>query len=299
MPPKPLLSATLTPADFPNLRFPLFASPKIDGIRALAHRSQLFSRTGKLIPNLFIQRWANDLSLHGWDGELVVGLPNVPETYKATRGPVMAQGGEPDFKYYVFDNWEKDAPYRSRIICEKDGINLLPLSPKIIPVPQRFIANTDELLCFESDAIACGYEGIMLRQPFSLYKPGRSTLREQILMKLKRFVDDEAVIIGWEERMHNANELQTDAFGYAKRSDVAAGLVPCGDLGAWKVRMATGPFSGIECKVGTGFTSRERQELWAIRDTLLGQTCVVKWFPPGSDKAPRLPTWKGLRTEGE
>ena len=32
-------------------------------------------------------------------------------------------------------------------------------------------------------------------------------------MKLKRFADGEAVVVGWEELMHNANEATKDELG--------------------------------------------------------------------------------------
>jgi DNA ligase-1 len=139
----------------------------------------------------------------------------------------------------------------------------------------------------------------MLRDPTKPYKQGRSTLREQTLIKLKRFLDDEAEIISWEERLSNQNEDVKDAFGYAKRSSAAGGKVGCGDLGAFWVKMVSGKFMGVECKVGTGFTAQERKLFWERKAELVGQICTIKWFEPGSDKAPRLPAWKGLRSEGE
>ena len=50
----------------------------------------------------------------------------------------------------------------------------------------------------------------MLRDPSSLYKQGRHTLKSQALMKLKKFYDDEAKVIGFEEKMHNNNEQEKD-----------------------------------------------------------------------------------------
>jgi DNA ligase-1 len=39
------------------------------------------------------------------------------------------------------------------------------------------------------------------------YKFGRSTVRDNILLKVKRFLDDEAVVIDIEEKMHNENTV--------------------------------------------------------------------------------------------
>ena len=42
--------------------------------------------------------------------------------------------------------------------------------------------------------------------PNAPYKQGRSTVREGYLLKVKTFLDDEATVVRFEERMHNGNE---------------------------------------------------------------------------------------------
>ena len=290
MPPKPLLAAKVTEDQLSSLTSPLRASPKIDGIRALSSDGRAFSRSGIPLPNDYIQQCFSALQHDTLDGELVIGPPNVPDTYKSTRGPVMAYLGEPDFTYWIFDQW-RGPSYAERALALREYEKI----PWIQVVKQKLVRSTTEVLAFEEYCISLGYEGIMLRSPKALYKQGRSTLREAILLKLKRFLDDEAEIIGWEERMHNSNENIGNAFGYAKRSSEAAGLLGHGDLGAFRVRMVTGKFAGVECKVGTGFTAAERVSFWRMKEAMLGFICTIKWFEPGSDKAPRLPSWKGLR----
>ena len=46
-----------------------------------------------------------------------------------------------------------------------------------------------------------GYEGLMLRDPNGVYKFGRSTVKENILLKVKDFMDDEAEIISFREKI--------------------------------------------------------------------------------------------------
>ena len=53
----------------------------------------------------------------------------------------------------------------------------------------------------------------MARHRHGLYKLGRSTFIEQGLIKLKRFEDGEAEIIGFKEKMLNQNEATIDARG--------------------------------------------------------------------------------------
>ena len=50
-----------------------------------------------------------------------------------------------------------------------------------------------------------GYEGLMLRAPDGPYKFGRSTVKENTLLKVKNFLDDEAEVIGFKEQTTNTN----------------------------------------------------------------------------------------------
>ena len=48
-------------------------------------------------------------------------------------------------------------------------------------------------------------------------------MREGYLLKVKRFVDGEALVIGVTEPMHNANEAKTNELGRTARSHKKAG----------------------------------------------------------------------------
>src|SRR5690606_2631966 len=100
---RPMLASNAT-----EIQFPVYASPKIDGVRALIFEGNLVSRRLKKIPNKFIQNYFKSLPnlvLEGLDGELVVGEPNHPNVMQNTTSGVMSREGEPDFTYYVFDYW--------------------------------------------------------------------------------------------------------------------------------------------------------------------------------------------------
>jgi DNA ligase-1 len=142
------------------------------------------------------------------------------------------------------------------------------------------------------------------------YKYGRSTTREGSLLKLKKFEDSEALVIGMEEKMHNDNELQTNELGYAKRTSHIANLVPLGTMGALIVRDLR---TGVVFNIGTGFTDQERAEWWAgisskevvkTTDSAGGLIVMIndpntvvkyRYFPNGSKGKPRFPTYLGIR----
>lgn len=273
--------------DIYTLPYPLLASPKIDGVRALIVEGEVRSRSLKLIPNLYVQSLFGHLSLEGLDGELVVGSPTAHDCMQSTTSGVMTIKGEPDVHFYVFDRWDRgDDPF-------VDDLKWATAYPFIIVVPQVLVSTPDELLQFQASILEVGYEGVMLRKPGSPYKFGRSTLREGYLLKLKTFSDGEAEVIGFEERMHNGNEATTDELGRTKRSSHKANKTGRGDLGALLLRNS----EGVEFSCGTGFTDLQRSEIWANQDNYLGQLAKYKHFEIGSKDSPRFPVFIGFRSK--
>lgn len=135
-----------------------------------------------------------------------------------------------------------------------------------------------------------GYEGVMGRSMDGTYKYGRSTMKEGILWKLKRFADHEYEVVGFEERMHNANEATINELGYTERSSHKAGMVPMGTLGALILKHSAGDF-----RCGTGFTDEQRAHIWANRDALMGRMAKIKHFEIGVKDLPRFPVFLDFR----
>ncbi len=298
---KPMLAADCK-GDTSLLRFPLLASPKLDGVRCIIRGGEALSRSLKPIPNLFIQDWVfyNGLNLEGLDGELIVGSPTqsdrtsdtevTAETVMSrTMSGVMRKDGRPDFTFWVFDSTEYEGPFFMRLASIPLG---LPLRCKI--VEHDYVENEAHLRSYEQICLTEGYEGIMTRSPDGLYKQGRSTMKEQGLVKVKRFSTYEAEVIGVEELMHNENEKVGE--GIQKRGTSAAGLVPAGVLGAL---VCLRP-DGVEFNIGTGFTAEQRRDLWSEHftgGTLYGLTVTYRCFDYGSKDAPRFPVFVSFRSK--
>lgn len=293
---KPLLAATLE--DVNSITYPVIASPKLDGVRCLIKDGKALSRSLKPIPNKHVQSIIAEYNhkLDGLDGELLIGAHD-ETVFRRTTSGVMSIEGEPDFVYCVFDAWGSVGDYRRRLSCIRELFHSLnnghpcsQVGPLKI-VASKTINNSETLLQYETECLARGYEGVMIRDPNGEYKHGRSTLKEGILLKLKRFVDNEAIIIGFEELMHNENEATLDELGYTERSTSRAGLVPAGMLGALLVRSQ----DGINFKIGSGFDAKQRKQMWKQRKKLLGQFVTYKSFPMGGKDKPRFPIFKGIR----
>lgn len=280
---KPMLA---TDAELDKLRFPLLASAKLDGVRAVVRNGIVYSRSNKPIPNAFVQLKLKDFE--HFDGELIVGDPFSKTVYRDTVSHVMSHDKTAfDLRFYVFDHVQKIAQpygYRADFVKDRDG-------PTVFTHQQMQVSCLEDLLSLEEDFLELGYEGLILRDPNAPYKMGRSTVKEGYLLKLKRFQDAECVVIGLEERMHNGNEATVSELGRTKRSSHKAGKSGRGDLGALVCRTA----DGVEFNIGTGFTDSERTEIWNSPDKFLGQLAKYKFFPVGQKEAPRHPVFLGWR----
>lgn len=297
---KPMLAAQLE--DKHPIRFPVMASPKLDGVRALVMNGVVVSRSLKPIPNPHVQ--ALFAHLEGLDGELTVGSATAHNVMQATTSGVMSHDGTPDVTFHVFDCWDIGSmPFWSRFDTAEQRLDDSPLPhANVRLVPHRMLYNQTELDSFESACLAVGYEGAMLRDPGAAYKHGRATAKKGELLKVKRFQDDEALVVGFEERMHNGNAATVDALGHTERSSHKANLVPLGDLGALVcslvVEQPGEAARGVRFNIGTGFTAAQRVELWAQREQLVGKLVKFRHFAvSGTKDAPRHPVFVGFRSE--
>jgi DNA ligase-1 len=283
-----------------SLCFPVLASTKIDGIRAHQFDGVLYSRKNKRIPNLYTQELFSNSILNCADGELVVGKPNTNSCFNTTQSGVMSQDGEPDVKYHIFDStFDGSRPFITRLndvetMCYRETV------PGVVTVPQKFIYTIEELFDFEDKCVLAGWEGIMIRSINGPYKEGRSTLREGWLIKLKRFQDSEAEILGAYEQETNLNEATTNEIGRNKRSSHQENKIANGHLGGFRVRDIK---SGVEFDVGTfdGITKDDRKMYWEafIRNPhcFEGKIITYKFFPVGVKDKPRHPILKGFRSK--
>lgn len=267
------------------LVFPLLASLKLDGIRAMVYDGRVWSRKLLPIPSTEVQTLFGHSKYDGFDGELVVGDVNAKNAFQETTSGVMSRARDTDVRFYVFDHFlGKTDPFVERIQRLQD------LGHRVEWLEQRIIRNQDELDNLETWALDLGYEGLILRDPYGPYKYGRSTVREGWMLKLKRFADAEGVVEGFVELQHNANELRTDDLGYAKRSSHQENKIPLNTLGALQIR-----FEGEIVHIGTGFTQAQRKEIWNNQGIYMGKLVKFKYFPVGIKKLPRHPVFLGFR----
>jgi DNA ligase-1 len=278
-----------------KLRYPVLATVKLDGIRALRMNGTLLSRRLKPIPNKSIR----DRSLilpGGYDMELW----NPEMSYNEIESIVMSREHKDSdkiqfrildvFNHECYHNRCQDIDEWYRFVGTSDNYSW--------EYPVECLTPNELFLLFLSVESGQG-EGICFRTPNSPYKQGRSTLKEQYLVKLARYIRTELTIIDFEEQMENANKLERNRLGYIDRSTFGANMYGKNTLGAFVCTYNSSDGTPITITVGTGvgLTDKLRKEIWLNRDKYLGKTIVVKHKPCGMKNKLRHPIFIGWRNE--
>ena len=282
---KPLLAGKF---DSEKAKFPYAATPKIDGIRFLMVGGAALTRSFKPIRNEYLQKILSSNLPDGIDGELTSG-----STFQECSS-IMRIKGEPDFKVWIFDfvNPKGEVkPYKERMdeLRKFENFNI-PSYEILFPT---IVSNQEQIDQLMINNLNAGYEGLMLRDPNGIYKFGRSSVKENILLKVKEFMDDEAEIISFREKMINTNEGLKDNFGRTKRSSCQDGLKPSGTLGGLILRNS----EGLEFSCGSGLNDALRDEIWKNKSKYLGKLVKYKFMSKGIKDLPRHPVFMGFRDE--
>ena len=304
---KPMLACSLLKPTDPHtdafiyermktLKYPVLATLKKDGIRAIK-LGDLASRTLKKIPNLSISERSKKLP-YGFDMELW----NPALTYDQVESIVMSKRHKDEglIQFHVLD-WYTEGHYERRLRLAYEACHssfesrLIEPNPDIIHPSCFYARNAGELMYFFKQSEDQDGEGICFRLPDSPYKQGRSTLREQYLIKLARYTRAECVIVGFEEQLLNTNPEETNFVGLTKRPSFKAGMIGKGVLGAFLVKNK----EGVEFRIGTGvgLTDKKRAEIWDSRVAWIGKTIVYKSKKHGEKLKPRSPIYVGERKD--
>src|SRR3972149_6856806 len=153
---RPMLAARLE--DLSLLRYPVLASPKLDGVRAIVVNGHVLSRSLKPIPNISVQ--AKYSRLKGYDGELIIGSPTAKDCYLKTVSGVMTEYtplGD-NLTFLVFDSIVYPyLPFKTR----HESVDVT------YRLTHALISNEAELLALEKDVLRQGFEGLVLRDPLA------------------------------------------------------------------------------------------------------------------------------------
>jgi ATP-dependent DNA ligase len=248
-----------------KITFPKLVLPKYDGIRVYHRAGRAYNRSGKLVPNSWLHTQLASLP-DGVEGEVVVN-DNFADTTSALRS---FDKRDYDFKFYLFDNtnpFRVDDQYLTRL---QSLLNLVETvdDKRIVRAEYDFVTSLGELLQLESDYVAQGMEGVILRDPVAKYKFGRATFKEQSYLSMKRSMTDTAVIIGYKCKLEDGAPVDT--------------------LGALELEC-----NGVTFHCGSGLDDTTRLLLWAKQDELIGKSVEFK-YQKSEQTAPRFPVFLRL-----
>lgn len=283
---KLMLSCNTIPDIDKDIKFPVLASGKLDGVRGCVQGGTLVSRSLKAHTlNRSVSAYMSKPIFEGLDGEICLKGQRWND-FNANQSAFTSMGGEPEFLCHVFD--DISLPYMSakkRKDLTKERCKVLfDLGYNIAFCEQHVITNAADLRALYNSYRERGYEGLIVMDPDGLYKHGRSTLNQGTSLKLKPQNDSEAIVTGFEELMHNLD---------AGNSKKLENMVPGNKLGALVV-----DWNGVKFNIGSGFTDAIRVEVWNKQDFYLGKHVTFKYMETFPDTgAPRGPIFKGFRSK--
>lgn len=254
-----------------KVQYPMYSQPKLDGIRCIVRGDGMWTRAGKPIisaPHIFeglkpLFEADPELIL---DGELYAdkyandfnAIVSLVKKTKPTTQDLKDSAAV--IQYHVYDLPSCEAVFTTRY----KTLSAMQLPACCVKVVTNQIDNANDVDAYYADYVAAGYEGQMLRLDLP-YENKRS----KSLMKHKSFTDEEYVIVGYEEGKGNLT----------------------GMVGALVFETADG--DRFTASVNGGWD--HLKELWAERDTLIGQQATVKYFQITPDGKPRFPKVTAIR----
>jgi DNA ligase-1 len=300
---KPMLACDYDPK---KLFFPAIIQPKIDGFRGVhLTPAGLLGRSGKAHANKFTTQFFSHPVLRGLDGELAAQSETHPDLCRLTTSACSTQLGSPFVLWHVFDLIVPDTmgePYRERLKMLYQFYEVLKmhhpeLANRIRPIKWKVVSSIEELEAQDALWLAEGYEGTIGRDPDGMYKEGRSTPREGGLWRVKRFVEEEAVVLGVSEGTTNTNEATLTPHGYTERSTHQANMVPNGMVGTLHCETVKTK-QLIDVAPGRA-THDERRAWWNDKSLIVSKTIKYKKFLKGQKDLPRFPTFQVIKVASD
>jgi DNA ligase-1 len=242
------------------IRYPVWVSPKLDGMRGSFSNSTMLTRTGKPVIGVTdIVRNANTFGIP-MDGELMVdGM-----SFQKSLGLLRSHAEVPEAKFYVFDVPIRNLSFEKRLelLSQVKGVynNIKVLTHKLVH-------NEDELMDYYHKCRLAGLEGVVIKRPGHQYVGTRSM--DWLKMKAVETVD--VPIVGFNE-------------GEGKYE---------GTLGALVVKLDNGQL----CDVGSGFSDLERDAFWNNKGKYLVKIIEVLYHENTDDGNLRHPRFHRIRTD--
>jgi DNA ligase 1 len=311
---------------------PMMASYKLDGMRCLFKDGEMLSRQWKPIANKQLNdrfecmKKLTKINNAIYDGELYSSEMTFTELMHYCRTEDLGKEPLPDsIKYYIFDvvpeqpaipeeldeEMKKMLTIDMRAIMryyymtgialwdEKDRLRI-PINtnkenfPYVEDLKQVIVSTPEEARRMFEEAIALGFEGLILKDPNSLYKYGRITTKSGDGYKFKPYQTWDAKIIGVEQatEVDPKAEKKITELGYSKTSRKKGDRIPIEKASAFRVM-----YEDKELKVSIAMTDEEKEKVWREKDSYIGKYIEYKGMLVGSKDVPRHPVYVRMRPD--
>jgi DNA ligase-1 len=278
----PEFKVMLAPSELPqlpNLKYPLYVQPKLDGFRAIYHNGVFYSRTGKPMPNVQLDSYFS--CLEGLknvvlDGELYahgVLFQDLSKTLTNENKAISIQ-----LKYNVYDaipalDWlaqKSKLDYSDRLKLLRSVVNNVANYKKVIDVSTDLVEDASEVVEIYKKYLKQGYEGCMLKAPNGKYQWKRVTIKSGEMLKLKPFKSEDLKVIGVYD-------------GEGKFEGKAGGILV--------------DYNGVTVRIGSGFDDALRDSLSKEPNSYIGKTAEIKYFEETEDGSLRFPIFERWRDD--
>lgn len=305
---RPMRASDVTNED--AIRWPKIVLPKIDGVRSVNMNGDTTGRSLRKHSNRYTtSRFSSPVFL-GFDGEMAAAEITHPNLCSLTTSALNTADGEPDIQWHLFDYVTETLfhhGYQWRMEALRRKVESL-RHPDLRIVEGRLITSLKEMLEYEEGLLEEGYEGLILRDPNGAYKFGTSTMREQGMLRIKRFIEEDALVTGISEGRKNLNPSKKNLLGRTERSTHKENMVPNGMVGTLHCRLLKDMVyrgqvlfkEGMDIDVSPGkMTEAQAREFLNNPELILNTVVKVKVFPRGGKDKPRFPTFQSLRAKSD
>lgn len=301
---RPILA---TDWDIHRIKWPKIGMPKIDGVRGLNVNGAIVGRSLKTFDNRFTVARFSLPELDGLDGELALGDIRDHDLCRRTTSAITTIAGEPDIHWYIFDCQARMVGYAERLKIATAHVKSLNL-PYVHFIQGTLINSIEEFLKYEEEQLQQGFEGVILRSLDGLYKYGRTTVREGTYLRVKRFVEEDAVVLEVLEGSTNNNSPVWNALGFLERSTHAENMTPSGIVGTLVCMLVNDVHhngsllfkAGDIVRVAPGrMTDDQGRKFMENPSLIVGKTIKFKFFPKGGKDKPRFPTFQSIRAKAD
>lgn len=318
-----------------EIKYPLLASIKLDGVRDVFLKERMVTASLKNIPNKQLNEKFEPIRKYTeekdsiLDGEIYA--PNIPfqfivscvmtqdyytkesikrwdklckkHNFFITREEVCN-----NLKFYCFDGVENDdfdKPYINRVKDYERVLNdQASLANIFYVVTQRIVNSKEEVEAYFEEVLGQGFEGLILRDINGRYKFGRGTLKEGLIYKVKPWVTLDAQILGVTQgtEVDPKAEKKINELGMSvtskKKGDRILIERASGFTVLYEGEYLTVTLAGDKSKDSTNkMTNEEKEEIWANKESYIGKWIEYNGMLVGAMKVPRHPVFVRWRPD--